>query len=353
MSYTVTIEPTGEQIEVEEDQTILQAALRQGVWLPFACGHGTCATCKVQVLEGDVDIGEASPFALMDVERDEGKVLACCATVQSDVTIEADIDVDEDFEGYSVEDYQATVSELLPLSPTILGVRLKLDRAMQFQAGQYINLELPGIEGSRAFSLANPPSRPDEVELHVRLVEGGAATGYIHQQLKVGDQLSLSGPYGMFFVRNSQSGDLIFIAGGSGLSSPQSMILDLLEQGDSRQITLFQGARNRSELYNAELFEQLAASHANFTYVPALSQAADDSEWQGFRGYVHDAAKAHFDGRFAGHKAYLCGPPPMIDAAITALMQGRLFERDIFMERFYTAADGAEDTQRSALFKRI
>ena len=326
MSYTVTIEPTGEQIEVEQDQTILQAALRQGVWLPFACGHGTCATCKVQVLEGDVDIGEASPFALMDVERDEGKVLACCATVQSDVTIEADIDVDEDFEGYSVEDYQA---------------------------GQYINLELPGIEGSRAFSLANPPSRSDEVELHVRLVEGGAATGYIHQQLKVGDQLSLSGPYGMFFVRNSQPGDLIFIAGGSGLSSPQSMILDLLEQGDSRQITLFQGARNRSELYNAELFEQLAASHANFTYVPALSQAADDSEWQGFRGYVHDAAKAHFDGRFAGHKAYLCGPPPMIDAAITALMQGRLFERDIFMERFYTAADGAEDTQRSALFKRI
>src|SRR5690606_24250366 len=353
MSYTVTIEPTGEQIEVDDGQTILQAALRQGVWLPFACGHGTCATCKVQVLDGDVDIGEASPFALMDVERDEGKVLACCATVQSDVTIEADIDVDEDFEGYPVEDYQATVSELVELSPTILGVRLTLDRPMTFQAGQYINLELPGIEGSRAFSLANPPSRPDEVELHVRLVEGGAATTYIHQQLKVGDSLKLSGPYGMFFVRGSQPGDLIFIAGGSGLSSPQSMILDLLAQGDTRQITLFQGARNRAELYNRELFERLAAEHANFTYVPALSQAAEDSAWHGFAGYVHDAAKAHFDGRFAGHKAYLCGPPPIIDAAITVLMQGRLFERDIFMERFYTAADGTGEIQRSALFKRI
>lgn len=353
MSYTVTIEPTGEQIEVEEGQTILQAALRQGVWLPFACGHGTCATCKVQVLEGEVEIGAASPFALMDIEREEGKVLACCATVQSDVTIEADIDVDPDFLGHPVADFRATVTAIVELSPTIKGLHLRLDRPMAFQSGQYVNLDLPGIDGSRAFSLANPSGQASEVELHVRLVEGGAATGYIHQQLKVGDQLQLSGPYGQFFVRGSQPGDLIFMAGGSGLSSPQSMILDLLEQGDSRQITLFQGARNVAELYNRELFEGLAREHGNFTYVPALSQATDDPDWQGFKGFVHDAAKAHFDGRFSGHKAYLCGPPPMIDAAISTLMQGRLFERDIFMERFLTAADGAGDSQRSALFKRL
>jgi phenol hydroxylase P5 protein len=224
---------------------------------------------------------------------------------------------------------------------------------MTFQAGQYINIELPGVEGARAFSLANPPSKADEVELHVRLVEGGAATTYIHEQLKTGDTLNLSGPYGQFFVRGSQAGDLIFIAGGSGLSSPQSMILDLLEQNDERKIVLFQGARNLAELYNRELFEALDRDHDNFTYVPALSQADEDPDWKGFRGYVHEAANAHFDGRFAGNKAYLCGPPPMIDAAITALMQGRLFERDIFMEKFLTAADGAEDTQRSALFKKI
>lgn len=353
MSYQVTIEPTGEQIDVEEGQTILQAALRQGVWLPFACGHGTCATCKLQVLEGEVDVGAASPFALMDMERDEGKVLACCAIPQSDLVIEADIDVDPDFAGHAVQDFQATVVALDDLSPTIKGVRLKLDRPMDFQAGQYINLQIPGIEGTRSFSLANPPSRADEVELHVRLVEGGQATGFIHRELKVGDALELSGPYGQFFVRGSQAGDLIFIAGGSGLSSPQSMILDLLEQGDTRRMVLFQGARTRAELYNRELFERLAEQHENFTYVPSLSQAADDTEWTGFRGYVHDAAKQHFDGRFSGNKAYLCGPPPMIDAAITALMQGRLFERDIFMERFLTAADGAGESTRSALFKRI
>ncbi|MGJ7518068.1 NADH:ubiquinone reductase (Na(+)-transporting) subunit F [Pseudomonas baetica] len=353
MSYQVTIEPTGEQIEVEEGQTILQAALRQGVWLPFACGHGTCATCKVQVLEGEADLGAASSFALMDMERDEGKVLACCAIPQSDMVIEADIDADPDFLGHPVEDYRAVVSALVDLSPTIKGVHLKLDRPMAFQAGQYINLQLPGVEGTRAFSLANPPSRSDEVELHVRRVDGGLATGMIHDELKVGDTVDLSGPYGQFFVRGSQSGDLIFIAGGSGLSSPQSMILDLLEAGDTRQIVLFQGARNRAELYNRELFEGLARDHANFTYVPALSQAVEDPEWTGFKGYVHDAARHHFDGRFSSRKAYLCGPPVMIDSAITCLMQGRLFERDIFMERFYSAADGGESTQRSALFKRI
>lgn len=353
MSYEITIEPTGDVIEVEDGQTILDASLRQGVWLPFACGHGTCGTCKVQVLDGDAEIGDASPFALMDMERDDGLVLACCAMPESDMVIEADIDVDPDFEGLPVEDYQATVTDIVDLSPTIKGVHLQLDRPMAFQAGQYINLQIPGIDGARAFSIANKPSDAQKVELHIRQVPEGAATGYVHEQLQVGEELALSGPYGQFFVRKSAPEDLIFIGGGSGLSSPQSMVLDLLEQGDSRQITLLQGARNLSELYNRELFESLAAEHDNFSYVPALDNPEQDDNWEGFSGYVHEAAIAHFNGQFAGHKAYLCGPPPMIDASITALMQGRLFERDIFMERFFTAADGAEGGVRSALFKKI
>ena len=114
-----------------------------------------------------------------------------------------------------------------------------------------------------------------------------------------------------------------------------------------------QGARNLAELYNHELFEQLSREHENFTYVPALDAPMEGDNWQGFTGYVHDAAIKHFDGLFSDHKAYLCGPPPMIDAAITALMQGRLFERDIYMERFLTAADGATGVQKSALFRKI
>jgi phenol hydroxylase P5 protein len=353
MSYQVTIEPTGEVIEVEEGQTILAAALRQGVWLPFACGHGTCATCKCTLLDGYVEHGDASPFALMDMEREEGKLLACCATPESDLVIEADIDVDPDFAGYLVEDYKAEVAAIQALSPTIVEVRLKLDRSMQFQAGQYVNIALPKVDGSRAFSIANPPSIDDEVTLHVRLVPGGAATSYIHNELQVGDSIELSGPYGQFFVRTSDEKDTIFIAGGSGLSSPESMILDMLENGSTKQIYLFQGARNVAELYHREKFEALEKEHDNFHYVPALNEPAGDDNWQGFTGFVHEAAESHFEGKFAGHKAYLCGPPLMIDAAITALMRGRLFEDDIHMEKFLTAADGSSEITRSALFKRI
>jgi phenol/toluene 2-monooxygenase (NADH) P5/A5 len=351
--YTVTIEPTGEQIEVEEGQTILDAALRQGVWLPFACGHGTCATCKIQVLEGDVDVGAASSFALMDMERDEGKVLACCAIPESDLVIEADIDVDPDFAGHPVEDFEATVTAIVDLSPTIKGIHFKLKRDMAFQAGQYINLHIPGVDGTRAFSIANKPSLADELELHVRLVPGGVGTGWIHNEMKIGDTLTLTGPMGQFFTRKSDAGGAIFIAGGSGLSSPQSMILDLLEEGDSRELYLFQGARNLSELYNRQMFEKLAEQHANFHYIPALNAPEAGDDWQGFTGFVHNAANDYFNGKMSGNKAYLCGPPPMVDAAITTLMQGRIFERDIHMEKFVSAADGAEGGERSALFKRI
>jgi phenol hydroxylase P5 protein len=189
------------------------------------------------------------------------------------------------------------------------------------------------------------------VELDVRYVPGGAATTWIHQQLQVGDRLRLSGPYGRFHVRTSANLPMLFLAGGSGLSSPRSMILDQLEQGCTLPITLVYGARTRDELYYAEELTALAEQHPNFTYVPALSHEPDASDWTGARGYVHDAAKAHFDGDFRGLKAYLCGPPPMIDACITTLMQGRLFERDIYQELFISAADSAR--ARSPLFKRI
>ena len=147
MSYELTIEPIGQTIEVEDDQTILDAALRAGIWLPHACCHGLCATCKVIVTDGEVDHGEASSFALMDFERDEGKCLACCATAQSDLVIEAEIDEDPDAQNLPVEDYSGTVVRLEALTPTVRGIWLKLDRPIRFQAGQYINLEIAALGG--------------------------------------------------------------------------------------------------------------------------------------------------------------------------------------------------------------
>lgn len=353
MTYELTIEPLGQTIEVEEGQTLLDASLRAGVYLPHACGHGLCGTCKVQVLDGEIDHGPISSFALMDFEREEGLCLACCATAETDVTIEADIDDEPDAMNLPVRTVMATVSRIEALTPTIKGVWAAIDdpEGLPFQAGQYVNVELPAGDGHRPFSFAQSPSNPHEVELDVRYVPGGAATTWIHQQLAVGDTLRLAGPYGRFHVRSSANMPMLFLAGGSGLSSPRSMILDQLEHGCTLPITLVYGARSREELYYVDEFIELAAKHPNFTYVPAVSHEPEDSDWSGARGFVHEAAAAHFGGDFRGHKAYLCGPPAMIDACITTLMQGRLFERDIYQELFISAADSAR--ARSPLFKRI
>lgn len=353
MSYQLTIEPLGQTIEVEEGQTILDASLRAGVYLPHACCHGLCATCKIQVTDGEVEHGEASTFALMDFEREEGKCLACCATLQTDAVIEAEIDEDPDAENLPVEDFDAEVVRLEDLTPTIKGIWLKLDRPLRFQAGQYVNLEVPQADGhSRAFSLASAPGESDLVELNVRIVPGGQVTTWLHGNLRVGDRLKLSGPYGRFFVRKSAAVPLVFMAGGSGLSSPKAMIDDLLAEDCQLPITLVYGQRTRAELYYHDYFEDLARRHPNFTYVPVLSHEPEDTGWTGRRGFVHEAAKAHFDNDFRGHKAYLCGPPAMIEACITTLMQGRLFERDIYMEKFFSAADASQQL-KSPLFKSI
>lgn len=354
MSYQLTIEPLGATIDVEDGQTILDAALRQGIYLPHACGHGLCGTCKVAVAEGEVDHGAANPFALMDFERDEGRTLACCATLESDTVIEADIDEDPDALIIPVEDFAATVSRIETLTPTIKALHLQLDHPIRFQAGQYIQVHIPGVEGTRAFSIATPPDvdgMAEAIELNVRRVPGGAGTAWLHDVLAEGQNVTISGPYGRFFVRESAQLPMLFMAGGSGLSSPRSMILDLLARGCEQPITLVYGQRSRAELYYDAEFRELARQHLGFRYVAALSDEPAESDWDGLRGYVHEVAATHLEGNFAGHKAYLCGPPPMIEACIGALMQGRLFERDIYTEKFLSAADAGQ--ARSALFKRI
>jgi phenol/toluene 2-monooxygenase (NADH) P5/A5 len=354
VSYRITIEPAGHTVEASDGQTILDACLRAGVWLPHACGHGLCATCKATLLDGDVDLGDASPFALMDCEREERKLLACCAVAQSDVTIEADVDEEPDARHFPVADFSASVSHVERLSPTIRGLTLELPGGgIRFQAGQYIQLQVPFDSRPRAFSIASPPSSSNLIELNVRRVADGAATTWLHEALRRGDTLRFSGPFGRFFVRESDPRPLLFLAGGSGLSSPRSMIRDLLERGDGRPITLMFGARNRAELYYHDEFVAAAAKYPNFSYVPALSEPTADCEWHGTCGCVHEAAREHFNGDFRGLRAYLCGPPPMIEACIRVLMQGRLFERDIFTERFVTAADGAGALSRSPLFRNL
>jgi phenol hydroxylase P5 protein len=277
VTYELTIEPLGQTIEVEAGQTLLDASLRAGVYLPHACGHGLCGTCKVQVLDGEVEQGPISSYALMDFEIAEGLCLACCATAETDVTIEADIDDEPDAMNLPVRTVTATVSRIEDLTPTIKGVWVTIDdpEGLPFQAGQYVNVELPGGQGHRPFSFAQSPSNPHEVELDVRYVPGGAATTWIHQGS--GRRQPPAGrPVRTVPRASSANLPMLFLAGGSGLSSPRSMILDQLEHGCTLPITLVYGARNRDELYYVERVHRAgAATHPNFTYVPTVSHEPD------------------------------------------------------------------------------
>ncbi|WP_321470065.1 2Fe-2S iron-sulfur cluster binding domain-containing protein [Halarcobacter sp.] len=352
MSYTLEIEPTGDVVEVEEGQTILDAALRQGVYLPHACNHGLCGTCKIELLEGEIDHGEASPFALMDMERDEGKCLACTSTLKEDCAIEADIDEDEDARTIPVKDFKGKVIEIKDLTPRIKGIVLELNEEIDFQAGQYVQFYMPGFEEPRAFSIATSPKDTKTIELNISLVNDGEVTPLIHQNCKIGDEFKITGPFGRFFVKESAQKPMMFFAGGSGLSSPKSMIEDLLQRGCDLPITLFHGARNEDELYYSSLFKKLEKEHENFRYIPVLS--GDNLEnWSGETGYLNDVAIKTYDNDFSNHKAYLCGPSAMLDSCITVLMRGRLYERDIHIEKFFSKADLSGDNQRSPLFKSL
>ncbi|MGE4480259.1 NADH:ubiquinone reductase (Na(+)-transporting) subunit F [Acidocella sp.] len=353
MSHQLVIEPLGETIEVEDGQSMLDACLRQGIYLPYACGHGLCGTCKIDVAEGEVDHGDSSPFALMDFEREAGKALACCARLKSDVTIETDLEEDPDQLHIPVRDFQTTVAAIDSLTHDVKGLRLRLENGpMHFQAGQYVNVNLPGVSGTRAFSIANPPCESGHVELQIRRVPGGQGTSYIHDSLRIGDKLNISGPYGRFFVRRSRGGPLLFLAGGTGISSPRAMILDLLGSGYDAPITLIHGVRTHADLYGEAEFTALSASHPNLRYVPTLSAEPGSGTWSGERGFVHEVAARLYDNMFEGLTAYLCGPPPMIEACVNILMQGRLFEKHIFTENFLTA-DQAGKKARSPLFKTL
>lgn len=351
MCYKIIIEPTGDEITVNEGQTILDAALRQGVYLPHACSHGLCGTCKVEVLEGQVDLGDASPFALLDIDRDENKCLVCVAIPKEDCVIEADVDEDPDSKSIVVRDFEGTVIEVKDLTPRIKGIVLELNEEIEFQAGQYVQFYYPGFDEGKSFSIATSSNNKKVIELNISIVPDGEVTPLIHQNTKVGDKFRIVGPYGRFFIRESAQKPMIFFAGGSGLSSPKAMIEEQLENGCKHPMALFHGARSVDELYYADLFRAYEKKYDNFKYYPVISDE-NATDWDGEKGYVGDAALKVFENNFMGHKAYLCGPPPMIESCISCLFKGRLFERDIYLEKFFSKAD-QNSTPKSPFFKSI
>lgn len=349
--HRITIEPVGQVVDCREDQTILDACLRAGVWVPHSCTHGTCATCKAEVLDGEVDHGAASSFALMDFERDEGHALLCCATPRSDVVIEADVDIDDDLPVHPVADYTGTVRSIDEIAAETRRIMVELDRDLAFNAGQYMSWQVPGGQGlTRSYSLAGSPAEERVLEFQVRRTPGGRCTdGWLFRSLSAGDTVRLSGPYGRFVLRTARPEPAVLIAGGTGLAPISSMIKHaLLDGAPSGRLTLYHGARSRAWLYDAELFRELERCFPDrFSYRPCLA----DEAAPGFSsGLVTDVLEADYD-TLAGHIAYVCGPPGMVEGALRTLMARRLFPRDIYREEFLDEGDKATGGMRSPLLR--
>jgi propane monooxygenase reductase subunit len=340
MPYTITLLPFEKQFTCEDNETILQAAMRQGINLRYGCKHGGCGLCKALVVEGDVDNEEASSYALLDFERQQGFSLLCCAYPESDIAIELwDYDEADLFSGVAIQQFSAEVEQITQLTHDIRGIQLRLvtPTTIDFKAGQYIDLLVPGTNEWRSYSMANPPSHNQTIEIMIKLMPGGLFSDYVEQKLALGQRLTLQGPYGSFHLRHTQS-EAIFIAGGSGMAPILSLLREMKEKRNERVITYFYGARARRDLLQMEELRALEHQLAHFRFVPALSEPAADDAWDGEVGLVTDVVKRLVSSGL-GKEAYMCGPTAMIDAAIVTLTRLGVPETDIFYDKFVTKAD--------------
>jgi CDP-4-dehydro-6-deoxyglucose reductase len=336
--YTVRLAGSDRSFFVNEGESVLSAALRQGVMLPYSCKNGTCGSCKGRVRTGEVHYPFHPPLALEREDIADGFALMCQAEPIEDLVIEArEIEAVRDIE---VRMLPARVTEKSIMSSNVVRLRLKLPSAqrLQFLAGQYVDVLLEGGK-RRAFSIASCPSLEDEIELHIRHVDGGDFTGYVFDDLKEFDILRFEGPLGNFFVRNDElDRPIIMMGGGTGFAPLKSMIESLLEAGDKREIFLFWGATSEDDLYLDELPVSWDRDNQHIHYRRALTDPDPAAELDYFQGLVHNSVtERHTD--LSQFDVYMSGPPAMIDSARTAFLQHGLPLDRLFYDSFEFGLD--------------
>lgn len=328
MSFKVTIKPSGHGFTVENDETILDAGLREGFALPYGCRNGACGSCKGAVLEGRVDYGSYQPSALTPQERARGLALFCRAKPLSDLVIEVkEIGAAKDI---VVKTLPCRVEKLERAADDVMIVKLKLpaNERLQFLAGQYIDILLKDGK-RRSYSLANPPHDDALLELHIRRVPGGLFSEQVFSTLKERDILRLKGPLGSFFIREDSDKPMIFVAGGTGFAPIKAMLEHAFAAHLDRQMVLYWGVRGRKDLYMGDLPLAWEREHANFSFIPVLSAPEAADSWAGRSGLVTDAVLADFTD-LAGYEVYACGAPVMVDTARARFTAERGLPEDAF-----------------------
>lgn len=332
----LTVHPGNRTLPVREGETLLDAGLRAAIALPYDCRSGGCGVCKATVLNGETDPGVYQKTALSDAERAQGKILLCCAYALSDLEVEYE-------DGAAVREqplpvYAVRVERLDRLAHDVMLVALRLPegRKIEFQAGQYINVILDDGD-RRSYSFTTAGESTNLVELHVRRIPGGKFTGHVFDRLEIGDLVRFEGPLGSFILQEPSERPLIFVAGATGFAPVKSLLEEAFRRGLARPLYFYWGVRRRRDLYLADLPERWQREHANFTYVPVLSEPGVDDAWTGRVGFVHEAILADFPD-LSGFSVYACGSVKMVEAAKPAFVAQGLGEAFCFSDAFTPAA---------------
>jgi naphthalene 1,2-dioxygenase ferredoxin reductase component len=333
---SVGIRQVGRTLHVQEGQDILRAALEAGIAYPHGCKSGRCGSCKSRLITGEVDLLECGKFALTQKERGERLILACRALPRTDVVV-AWLGDDDDVPAHPHRTSTAEVVAIDDATHDIRRVRLAIEgEPMEFAPGQYARLTFPGAP-ARDYSMASQPGE-ETLEFHVRRVAGGVASEIVANSLRVGDRVGIEGPFGSSYLRMRHEGPIVAIAGGSGLAPIKSIVNAALRGRMEQPIHLYFGARARRDLYMVDHFTRLAREHSNLSFVPTLSEV--DAPGTLRTGFVSDAVAEDIED-CTGWKAYLAGPPAMVDAALAVLYGKGIRPEDIHADVFFTPPPGA------------
>ncbi len=333
MSYQLQILPVGLSCPLLPEQTVLDAALADGLMLKHSCRTGTCGSCKGQVLSGEVEHGDSPLEVLSAAERARGLALFCCATARSDLVIEAP-EVTA-LRGIGIQQMGVRVASLDKVSSDVAVLRLTLAPGAGFTyfPGQYVQVLLK--DGSRrSYSMATHAPRDNQLELHIRHMPGGVFSGHVFNALQPKAILRMEGPFGSFYLRDSER-PMIFLASGTGFAPIQALLEQLREQGHNRRpVYLYWGGRRREDLYRHEQLLAWEAQLPWLRYTPVLSDPTAACDWQGATGFVHRQVLSDFQS-LKGFEVYACGAPIVVDSARRDYVELRQLEAaDFYADAF-------------------
>ena len=336
MKYQVTIQPSGHTFKVESSESVLDAALRQGIILPYGCRNGACGSCMGTVAGGSVEYPDGPPAALTAADAAQQQALFCQARPASDLTIQVrEVDAARDIE---VRTLPCRVHKLEHLAHDVIRIYLKLPdtERLQFLAGQYIDVLLKD-HAPRAFSIANAPHDDSFIELHIRNVSGGYFSDRVFNQLQEKAMLRFKGPLGTFFLREDSDRPAILIGGGTGFAPLKGMLEHAFHTGHKKPLHLYRGVRAKRDLYLEKLPARWLQDHTNFSYTPVLSEPTPKDNWAGATGFVTDTVIRDYPD-LSGHDIYMSGPPVMVEAGHKLFMQHGLDASRFFSDAFEYAA---------------